>query len=208
MQDVVTETIRSYDRIAGEYCRHTLREEFRKTERRLASRFLGYMGLRGPVVADVGCGDGRDGAYLVERGARVLLIDLSRNMLAHAARNVPDGRPLRMDVRCLGLQGASLDGLWASGVLYHLPKSQIRAAMLEIHRVTRPGGVFSFNFKVGTGEGMEANPRSYPGAPRYYAYYTFEEICTHFGGFTLLGMQEYPNRVFGDTILHMWLRRL
>jgi ubiquinone/menaquinone biosynthesis C-methylase UbiE len=209
MPDEVRTTIESYDKIASDYCRHTLRDEFRRIEEDFLERFLRLMGRKAPLIADVGCGDGRDAGHLIAGGARVLLVDLSRGMLAEAARRVPEGIHLNMDVRGLALLDGYLDGLWASGILYHLPKRDLPAAMTEIHRVIKPGGVFSFNFKTGEGEGMEENPRSYPGAPRYYAYYGAEEMQGLVRGlFDIVEEEFYPVKAFGDTILQFWCRRL
>lgn len=208
MPDEVRITIRSYDRIAGQYCRHTLRDEFRRVEEAFLDRFLTHIGRADPLVADVGCGDGRDAGYLITRGARALMVDLSVGMLAEAARQVPKGIHLNMDVRNLALLDGYLDGLWASGVLYHLPKRDLPAALAEIRRVIAPGGVFSFNFKTGEGEGMEENPRSYPGSPRYYAYYSPAEMKDLVSGpFEIIQDEYYPVKAFGDTILHLWCRR-
>jgi ubiquinone/menaquinone biosynthesis C-methylase UbiE len=208
MPDEVSTTIESYDRIASEYCRHTLRDEFRRVEEEFLERFMTHMGKEAPLVADIGCGDGRDSEYLIKKGARVLLVDLSRSMLAEAARQVPEGVHLNMDVRNLAFLDTYLDGLWASGILYHLPKRELPGALDEIHRVIAPGGVFSFNFKAGEGEGMEENPRSYPGAPRYYAYYRAPEMKGLLSGlFEVIEEDLYPVKAFGDTILQLWCRR-
>ncbi len=207
MPDEIQTTIESYDRIAREYCKHTLRDEFRRVEERFLDRFMAFIGREGPLVADVGCGDGRDSGYLIGRGARVLLVDLSRAMLAAAAEQVPAGVHLNEDVRNLSLLDGYLDGAWASGILYHLPKRELPAALAEIHRVIGPGGVFSFNFKTGEGEGMEENPRSFPGAPRYYAYYSAAEMKALLSDrFDIIDEDLYPVKAFGDTILQIWCR--
>ncbi len=46
------------------------------------------------------------------------------------------------------------------------------------------------------------------GAPRYFAYYTEEEMGSLFrnGGFEELASDRYPEEVFGDIILQMWFR--
>ena len=208
MTDEVRVTIQSYDKIAADYCRHTLRDEFRRIENEFLDRFLREIGTESPLVADIGCGDGRDSKYLLEKGARVLSIDLSCGMLGVAAREVPQGTHLNMDVRSLALLTGCLEGLWASGVLYHLPKPELPAALAEIRRVLRPGGVFSFNFKIGRGEGMEENPRSYAGVPRYYAYYPADEMKEALSGlFDITEEKFYPVEAFGDTILQLWCRR-
>ena len=44
MPDEVRTTIESYDKIASDYCRHTLRDEFRRIEEDFLERFLRLMG--------------------------------------------------------------------------------------------------------------------------------------------------------------------
>lgn len=184
MPDEIRTTIESYDRIAGEYCEHTLRDEFRRVEEEFLDRFTGHLGRGAPLIADVGCGDGRDSGYLINKGARVLLVDLSAGMLAVAARQVPLGSHLKMDVRNLALLDDYLDGLWASGILYHLPKRHLPEALREIHRVIKPG------------------------APRYYAYYSPGEMRGLLSGlFEVIEEEFYPMEAFGDTILHLWCRK-
>lgn len=208
LPDEVRITVESYDKIAAEYCRHTLRDEFRRIEEGYLDRFMAHFDEESPLIADVGCGDGRDSGYLMGKGARVLLIDLSAGMLREAARQVPLGTHLNMDVRNLALLSGCLDGLWASGVLYHLPKHDLPDTLRGIHRVIKPGGLFCFNFKTGSGEGMEENPRSYPGAPRYYAYYSAGEMKRSLSGlFEVMEEEFYPVKAFGDTILQLWCRR-
>jgi SAM-dependent methyltransferase len=208
MCDEVSVTIESYDRIASRYCAHTLRDEFRRVEEGFLDRFLSHIGSPAPLVADVGCGDGRDSGYLLSRGARALMVDMSRAMLAEAAGHVPGGICLNMDLRLLAFADGCLDALWASGVLYHLPKRQLPAGLDEIRRVLKPGGIFAFNFKTGEGEGMEENPRSYPGAPRYYAYYSPAEMRELLSGrFEVIEEEFYPVKAFGDSILQVWCLR-
>ncbi len=205
MSEEIRITIESYDKIAADYCKHTLRNEFRRVEEEFLDRFNAHIGRVTPLIADVGCGDGRDSEYLIRKGARVLLVDLSAAMLAVAAKQVPAGVHLKMDVRSLALPDNHLDGLWASGILYHLPKRYLPGALQEIHRVLKPGGIFSFNFKTGDGEGMEENPRSYPGAPRYYAYYGAGEMKDLLSNlFEVIEEELYPMQAFGDTILQLW----
>lgn len=52
----------------------------------------GYLGGREPGVAlDAACGTGRYAEFLAKRGHRVIGVDSSPDMLAHARRRVPDG---------------------------------------------------------------------------------------------------------------------
>jgi ubiquinone/menaquinone biosynthesis C-methylase UbiE len=207
MKDEVKITVDTYDKIATEYCKHTLIDSIRAHEKHLVRIFLDYISSDEPLIADIGTGDGRDSEYMLELGVDILSIDLSWNMLWETKKNIPEGNLLQMDMRELGFPDDTLDGVWASGVIYHFPKSQLSAVLKEVRRVIKPGGVFSLNFKTGEGEGIEEDPRSYPGHPRYYAYYTQEEFQNYLDGFEVIETEQYPMVIYQDTIIHLWLRK-
>ncbi|MFX0138668.1 MAG: hypothetical protein ACFFDN_33810, partial [Candidatus Hodarchaeota archaeon] len=56
--------------------------------------------------------------------------------------------------------------------------------------------------------GLEENPKSYPGSPRYFAYYSKEEMVKTFNkfGFEELESTNFPEEIFGDRIQQMWFR--
>ena len=73
-------------------------------------------------------------------------------------------------------------------------------------RVLKPSGVFSFNFKLGNGEKMEQNPKSYGGKPRFYSYYETEEMKALIAesGLRMIESVPYPEEIFGEKITHIW----
>jgi SAM-dependent methyltransferase len=88
-------------------------------------------------VLDVGCGPGRYLAKFPEMvpGANAIGLDLSIGMVAEA-RDV--GEALVADAQALPVPDASLDGLIAAHMLYHVP--DIDAAVREFARVIHPEG--------------------------------------------------------------------
>ncbi len=96
------------------------------------------------VVLEVGCGNG----YLLSRyarhGARAWGIDLTRTAVELARQRFDlgmlRGHLAQGDAQCLPFQDASFDLVVSAGVLHHVP--DIAAAIAEIHRVLKPGGLF------------------------------------------------------------------
>jgi SAM-dependent methyltransferase len=96
------------------------------------------------VVVDVGCGTGRALPALrqaVGPHGSVIALDLTPGMLAHARAQ---GRAAHAalvvgDARCLPLADASVDAVFAAGLIMHLPDPE--AGLRQLARVTRPGGV-------------------------------------------------------------------
>jgi SAM-dependent methyltransferase len=90
------------------------------------------------LILDVGCGEGILTTAVTAagmRGARVVGLDASATMLrAHP------GPKIRADAAALPFRNNVLDAVVAINVLYHL--ADPRGAIVESHRVLRPGGLF------------------------------------------------------------------
>lgn len=206
--DVVRPTIQTYNKIASDYCKKTRQSKFLEWEEKYIRKLLFFIDKPNPLILDVGCGDGRHAMLIDTNGGRTIGIDLSKNMLKEAGYLYPDGDFREMDIRRLLFDAHFFDGVWASGSIYHVTKSDARKVIKEFRRVLKTDGVVAVNFKLGCGEGMEAAPKSYSGSPRYFAYYTrgeMKEIFSSFG-FEELESCTYPEEIYGDTIQQMWFR--
>ncbi|GAA1772093.1 hypothetical protein GCM10009681_49380 [Luedemannella helvata] len=98
---------------------------------------------RGGVVLDAGCGTGRALGALrdaVGEEGVVLALDVTPEMLAVAAGRAREARAslLLSDARRLPIADASVDGVFAAGLVNHMPDPV--AGLAELARVTRPGG--------------------------------------------------------------------
>ncbi len=119
-------------------------------------RFLSLTGAHARII-DIGCGAGRDMAWLEAQGAVVIGIDLSPGMLAQARSRVR-GDLMRMDMRRLDFPTGHFQGAWCMASLLHLPKHEALGVLGEIRRVLVPGGVLHLSLQEGDGEGWETAP--------------------------------------------------
>jgi SAM-dependent methyltransferase len=95
-----------------------------------------HPGLR---YLDAGCGEGRVMRAVIAAGGRVVGVDATVELLAHARRAGPvvvDRLP-----RLAGLREASFDGAYLSLVIEHLDDE--RSVFAGLARVVRPGGVLA-----------------------------------------------------------------
>jgi SAM-dependent methyltransferase len=105
----------------------------------------------GDRVLDLGCGAGRHAFEVYRRGAHVVALDHNADEVAGVARmfaamteagEAPHGataEAVRGDVLALPFPDASFDRIIAAEVLEHIPDDA--AAMAELVRVLRPGGI-------------------------------------------------------------------
>jgi SAM-dependent methyltransferase len=105
----------------------------------------------GTRLLDLGCGAGRHAFEAARRGARVVALDMDRKELDQVAAiaaamdeagEIPEGASIRTssgDATAMPFDDGSFDVVIAAEVMEHIPTDQ--AAMHEVARVLRPGGV-------------------------------------------------------------------
>jgi SAM-dependent methyltransferase len=97
---------------------------------------------RGKRVLDYGCGAGENSLILAARGADVIGVDISPDLLDVARRrmsaNNQKGEFLTASAYDTGLPDNSVDIVFAAAILHHL---DLTLARNEIMRVLRPGGI-------------------------------------------------------------------
>jgi SAM-dependent methyltransferase len=97
--------------------------------------------VRGKRVLDLGCGSGENTVPLLMRGAEVIAIDISPEMIAAAGKRLATaGLHAVLQVGSAydtGLEAESFDMVFCVSLLHHL---DIAAARQEIQRVLAPGG--------------------------------------------------------------------
>ena len=123
----------------------------------LWSRFEGLVGP-GAIVADLGCGSGRDLRRFASAGLTSIGLDRSFALCRIAAR-FSDCRTVAGDVRSLPFRSGIFDGAWIAAVLLHLPIQELAIAMREIGRVLRPGGIAMVSLKDGAGSSEDEQGR-------------------------------------------------
>jgi ubiquinone/menaquinone biosynthesis C-methylase UbiE len=138
----------------------------------LGPRFLALASPGLPVL-DVGCGAGRDLAWLTRQGARVVGADRSTGMLAQA-RQYPAGGLVQADMRSLPFDDRAFGGVWCSASLLHLPKQEAPGALAEMRRALAPGGPLLLGIQEGDSEGWESSPYAVP-VERFFARYRPDE---------------------------------
>lgn len=180
------QTIRAYDEQAEKYDNETV--DFWKDFPRTIIDEFARLTNRGKVI-DIGSGPGRDGVILKESGCDVVCIDASETMVRLSSER--GLRSIVGDLLRLPFPDAIFDGAWAYTSLLHIPKRDINAALGEVVRVLKDGGIFGLGLIEGDTE--EYRVTSKVTAPRLFSYYTKEEIehLLALSGFTILYFEQF-----------------
>ena len=98
--------------------------------------------VRGKTVLDFGCGTGENIVPLAERGARVIGMDISPDLIALARERLNDaGLEARLEVGSAydtGLPGESVDVIFCIALIHHL---DIARVVEEMARILVKGGI-------------------------------------------------------------------
>jgi cyclopropane fatty-acyl-phospholipid synthase-like methyltransferase len=207
----VEQTIATYNLIASDY-KLAATPEMRTWEETSMRQFAGF--LPGKRVLVPGCGDGRDSRFLVSLGLEITSFDLSQEMLKIAVAADPAGKYILLDLRAIDSLMGPFDGVFASGCLYHLRKTELPEFVRACLQLLSLGGVFYLNMKEGKGERFEDKPGPrYPGGAearkrlqgkRFYAYYERHELLSVLEDFEILHEQRL---IPGDGGFEFWVRK-
>ncbi len=145
----LSQTAAGYDTVAEEYVRRIYHElDGKPFDRELLDRFADRLRGRG-VVCDMGCGPGHIARYLADRGLEVVGVDLSPGMVAQAAALNP-GIPFRVgNMLALDEPDESWAGITAFYSIIHISPDEMAAALSELRRVLKPGGLLLLAFHIG-----------------------------------------------------------
>jgi SAM-dependent methyltransferase len=111
--------------------------------------------LHGREVVDVGCGDGALVRALVARGATAVGVEVSEEAIGRAYARDPSGRYLLGSAEALPLADDSADACVMMRSLHHVPPAAMGAALAELRRVLRDGGVAYVAEPVAAGQYFE-----------------------------------------------------
>lgn len=121
------------------------------TEKPWLDHFLSHVPDGGHIL-DLGCGTGKPiAAYILGQGYRVMGLDASANMIAHAKSNFPDAVWQVADMRDLDL-GTQFDGIIGWHSFFHLTRDEQRDVLPNLARHLCPEGVLMLTVGPEDGE--------------------------------------------------------
>ena len=133
-------------------------------------------------VLDVGCGAGIPIAFTLSQQFEVIGVDISKEMIRLAKKNVPNATFIHADVMSVDLPIAHFDAVVTFYTVFYLPREQYKELFSRIHRWLRPA---DYLLATLTEENEEPYlEEDYFGISMYWSNYSlleYEEMFTQIG---------------------------
>lgn len=136
-------TVQHYDLHAASICQH-----YRASTPHALYRVLGQYFHPAQPTADIGCGSGRDVAWLMAQGYPTIGYDASDAMLTEARAAYPGIVAHNASLPTLaGIADAHYANVLCSATLMHLPTAAVAPALVHLSRILQLGGRLVLTFR-------------------------------------------------------------
>jgi SAM-dependent methyltransferase len=158
--------------------------------------------IRGGATADIGCGSGREVAWLNANGFPAAGFDASEGLLAEARIRYPKLTFAHAELPDLrGVAAGSYDNLLCETVIMHLDRALIAPSVRRMLELIKPGGIFYLSWRVTDG----ADIRDSNG--RLYAAFDASVVRTELAATTMLLDEEVVSASSGKKIHRLVVRK-
>lgn len=190
-------TLEAYDRMAAAYAEEWEQQPEPDDLYALVDEFF----VPGPV-ADVGCGSGRDTAWLCAHGFQAQGFDASAGLLAEARRRHPDLEFTHASLPTLeGVPDEAFANVLCETVLMHLEPAEIEPAVRRLVELLRPDGTLYVSWRIGEHDGWRDE------RGRLYNRVDPDVVAGALTGTTVIHEDERASTSSGKTIHRVIARR-
>ncbi|WP_324076004.1 MAG: methyltransferase domain-containing protein [Erythrobacter sp.] len=151
----------------------------------------------GAAVLELGCGGGRDAAWMRARGFAVDATDATPALVTRA------NQAFDLGARVMAFHeldtSAAYGGVWAQACLLHCPREALPDVLARIHRALVPGGWHFASFKLGMAEGRDLLGRLHNFPPSDWLIAAYETA-----GFVIAAQEIYAGKA-SDGTMRDWI---
>ncbi len=186
-------TLAAYDRHAAEYADEWLGQD---TPTDLYADLQRWF-VPAAATVDIGCGSGRDVAWLDAHGYPAVGYDASEGLLAEARRRFPSLEFRHAALPLLPEVTDRFANVLCETVIMHLPREEIPDAVRSLVRITRPGGTLYLSWRVTEApDGAD----QFDARGRRYACFAPALVMDALDGMTIITREDRISRSSGKRI--------
>jgi SAM-dependent methyltransferase len=191
-------TLATYDHEAAAFARDWHEQPAPSDLQAVVTRFF----IKGGLAADIGCGSGREVAWLNANGFSARGFDASNGLLAEARSRYPHLKFAHAELPDLaGIAADTFDNVLCETVIMHLERSQIAPSVRRMLDISKPSGIFYLSWRVTDG----ADLRDAHG--RLYAAFDASLVRAELTSATLLLDEEVMSASSGKKIHRLVVRK-
>ena len=184
-------TLAAYDNDAAAFAKDWHEQPAPVDLQEIVARYF----IRGGITADVGCGSGREVAWLNANGFPAVGFDASDGLLAEARSRYPELDFAHAELPGLkGIVAGSYDNVLCETVIMHLDRAQIAPSVGRMLDILKPSGILYLRWRVTDG----ADQRDKHG--RLYAAFDASLVQAQLAAVTVLLDEEVVSASSGKTI--------
>ena len=158
--------------------------------------------IAGGATADIGCGSGREVAWLNANGFPAAGFDASDGLLAEARQRYPDFTFTHAELPDLrGVAAEAFDNVLCETVIMHLAPALIAPSVRRMLDIVKPGGIFYLSWRVTD----DADQRDQHG--RLYAAFDVLVVLAELADVTLLLNEQVVSASSGKKIHRIAARK-
>ncbi len=185
------QTLAAYDRDAAAFAKDWHEQPAPVDLHDVVNRFF----VKGGTTADIGCGSGREVAWLNANGFPAEGFDASDGLLAEARSRYPHLKFSHADLPDLaGVAANTYDNVLCETVIMHLDRALIAPSVRRMLDIAKPGGIFYLSWRVTAGVDLR------DGHGRLYAGFEASLVRAELATTTLLLDEEATSASSGKTI--------
>lgn len=191
-------TLAAYDRDAAAFARDWHEQPPPVDLHDIVKRFF----IANGATADIGCGSGREVAWLNANGFPAKGFDASDGLLAEARTRYPQFEFAHAELPGLsGIASDSYDNVLCETVIMHLDRTQIAPSVRRMFEIVKPRGVLYLSWRVTEGEDQRDKHE------RLYAAFEPSLVRTELTGATVLLDEECISASSGKKIARIVVRK-
>jgi SAM-dependent methyltransferase len=185
------QTLAAYDRDAAAFAKDWHEQPAPVDLQDVINRFF----IKGGATADIGCGSGREVAWLNADGFPAEGFDASDGLLAEARSRYPHLKFSNADLPDLARIAANAyDNVLCETVIMHLDRAHVAPSARRMLDIAKPGGIFYLSWRVTAGADLR------DGHGRLYAAFDALMVRAELSTATLLLDEEMTSASSGKPI--------